>query len=221
MNSSGHRTQTTGTANERRMQYHGGCRKLEGFLHSALHHFDRSSFCSPNKYPHTHVTPDPDKECMICREPYDDDQAIRLIYCGHTIDLDCFRTWLSRQPNICPYWPHTLPSAKLPWLESIRNTAWFVYHDDIESISIVQFPRLRTALEALHADNLNMGDVWHHCIQLSLDTIVISLFHVLIIYTIFWLALATLWIFIGVISVLLSGSLPTQPALGNIISFAQ
>jgi hypothetical protein len=64
-------------------------------------------------WPCTLITPDPEDECFICKEPFTTDpsseacRAIRLS-CGHLVGHRCFADWLRRQPKTCPLLSHPL-----------------------------------------------------------------------------------------------------------------
>jgi hypothetical protein len=75
----------------------------------------RAIFRGPRHYDHTFLKDvDSEELCLFCRESYYDSscRAMRLSHCGHTVGFECFRIWIQRQPNTCPYYSHSLPRCR-------------------------------------------------------------------------------------------------------------
>ena len=143
----------------------------------------RAIFRGPHNYAHNdRVHVDVDDECMICKEPYSKTsdtkgcRAIRLAECGHIVGFECFRTWIQRLPDTCPYWNHHLsPWAKPTFsigncveysLETICSTAWFASMEDSIGDTTLEHPEVPLmlghiqycdALQALHEYRLDLG----------------------------------------------------------------
>jgi hypothetical protein len=117
-------------------------------------------FDHPSKYAYTHANAASDDECMICKEPYGNDgcTAIRLTECGHVIGFSCFRQWLQRQPDACPYWNHKLGrSGNMSLLERVCKTVWFEYME-LSVLERDDSGLLTPSLRVLHEGRLGLVD---------------------------------------------------------------
>jgi hypothetical protein len=117
-------------------------------------------FNHPSKYAYTHANVASDNDCMICKESYGNDgcAAIRLTECGHVIGLSCFRQWLQRQPDACPYWNHKLRrSGNMSPLEFVCKTAWFGLMEQLV-LEWDDSGLLTHSLQALHDGRLTLSD---------------------------------------------------------------
>jgi hypothetical protein len=111
---------------------------------------------------------------MICREPYkqpgsngDGCHAIRLLECGHTIGRECFRDWLQRHPDTCPFYNHSLNPLQQPdlsrverFIEKLCKTELFADIEEAILRAMVNFANVKQqkALENLHSGRLTLRD---------------------------------------------------------------
>jgi hypothetical protein len=112
---------------------------------------------------------------MICREPYkqpgsNDDgcHAIRLSECGHTIGRECFRDWLLRHPDTCPFYNHPLKllqqhdlSRVERFIETLCKTRFFLDFEDAIILPILADSanvKHQKALLNLHSDRMTLRD---------------------------------------------------------------
>jgi hypothetical protein len=111
---------------------------------------------------------------MICREPYkqpgsngDGCHAIRLSECGHTIGRECFRDWLQRHPDTCPFYNHSLKPLQQPdlsrverFIEKLCKTELFADIEEAILRAMVNFANVKQqkALENLHSGRLTLRD---------------------------------------------------------------
>ncbi|KAJ2001959.1 hypothetical protein GGI04_001280 [Coemansia thaxteri] len=41
-------------------------------------------------------------ECSICLTPFDSDEVVRVLVCGHTYHTECIDVWLTQRSSLCP-----------------------------------------------------------------------------------------------------------------------
>jgi hypothetical protein len=121
-------------------------------------------FCGPHFYLHNDIHPNRVDVCIICREPFTEERAIRLASCSHTVGADCFRDWVRYYLNICPYWSHTLPRTTSPksLLDWACNHKWFKNCEELVHMLVANDnggPKFIAALNALHRDRLSLRDL--------------------------------------------------------------
>lgn len=120
-------------------------------------------FCGPHLYSHNDIDPNRDDVCIVCREPFTEERAIRLTNCSHVVGADCFRDWVRHHPNTCPYWNHPLPrtSFSISLLERACNNEWFQYYEELVYLFVANGnggPQFTEALDALHRDRASLRD---------------------------------------------------------------
>mgnify|MGYP003624112256 CR=1 FL=1 len=112
---------------------------------------------------------------MICREPYkqpgsngDGCHAIRLLECGHTIGRECFRDWLQRHPDTCPFYNHSLNPLQQPdlsrverFIETLCKTQFFLDFEDGVILTLLADSanvKQQKALLNLHSGRMTLRD---------------------------------------------------------------